>query len=508
MMSIKQISDVRKLQQAGLPIKEITRRTGVSRNTVRKILRSKETKFIYQREPETRPAQDSVKETIKGWLKEDLLERRKYRRTAKRMYDILFCEYGYKGSYASIRRCVRALKSEIQRQSAEIFIPLTFAPGSASQFDWGEVIVIVAGKPLILSLGAMELCYSRYFYARVYQSQKQELFFDIHRRAFEYFGGITKRIIYDNLKSAVKKILRGKHPNLQERFVQFGSHYLFDPEFCNPAKGNEKGRIENLIEYIRQNFFSPILRVSSLEELNDRLLSFCMAAARNRKHPNNPDKTRYDAYEDEKEYFIDLPGHGFDCCRVTQALVTTSSTVFFELNLYSVPGQYLGKLVKIKGYAEEVIIYGPQQEEIARHSRLYATRQHSVNPLHYLEALSRKPRALMDGLPFKGWELPSVFQQYRRLLRDRYDDGDRYFVKTLLLLREWPIKEVAEAISQAIGAGAIGDSCVVAILQHKQDTLDRPLDVDIREKLAKYRATQLPLSRYDLLRTQQTYGGN
>ena len=361
-------------------------------------------------------------------------------------------------------------------------------------------MAIIAGELVTLNLGVLQLCFSRVFYPRVYESQKQELLFDIHRRGFEFFGGITHRIIYDNLKTAVKKILKGNHPNLQERFIQFCSHYLFEPEFCNPAKGNEKGRVENLIEFVRQNFFSPIPRFSSIEELNDRLLSFAMAVAKARKHPNYPERTRYDAYEQERQSFIDLPGHGFDCCRITQALVTTYSTVHFEMNQYSVPGEYVGKTVKIKGYADEVVIYGSLQEEISRHKRLYATKQHSVNPLHYLEALAKKPRAFSDGLPFKDWTLPGVFQQYRRLLRDRYDDGDKYFVKTLLLLREWPLKEVAEAIGQAISAGAIGDSCVVMILKRRQNPAYTPAGIDIREELAKYRAIQPPLESYDLLR--------
>jgi hypothetical protein len=330
----------------------------------------------------------------------------------------------------------------------------------------------------------------------VYPSQKQELLFDIHCRAFAHFGGVPRRVIYDNLKTAVKKILKGNHRNLQERFVEFSSLYLYEADFCNPARGNEKGRIENLIGFIRENFFVPIPKFASLEELNDRLLSFMISVARTKMHPNIPDKTRYEVYEEEKGSLIPLPLHGYDCCRVTHAAVTSYSTIHFETNQYSVPGEYVGKTVQVKGYADEVVV-SVEGAEISRHKRIYSVRQHSLNPYHYLEALSRKPRAFADGLPFKEWQLPEVFQQYRRMLREKFEDGDRYFVKTLLLVKEWPILEVAEAIRQAIAANALGDSYVLLILRRMRNPMYEQKVFDIREDLARYKAKQPPLSRYD-----------
>jgi hypothetical protein len=191
-----------------------------------------------------------------------------------------------------------------------------------------------------------------------------------------------------------------------------------------------------------------------------------------------------------------LPPYGYDCCRVAHAAVTSYSTVHFETNQYSVPGEYVGKTVQVKGYADEVVI-SMNGAEISRHKRLYSARQHSLNPYHYLEALSRKPRAFADGLPFKEWQLPEVFQHYRRMLKEKFEDGDRYFVKTLLLVKEWPIMEVAEAIRQAIAANALGDSYVLMILRRMHSPSYEQKLFDIREDLAKYKAKQPPLSRYD-----------
>lgn len=496
-MSVRQIKEVRMMRQEGLPIRDICRKTGVSRNTVRKILRGREAKFTYQREEANQPAQEPIKELIASWIKQDSLEGKKYRRTAKRMYDELRSEkYGYAGSYASVLRCFQETKARINKDPAEVFIPLEFGNGVAAQFDWGEVKAVIGGQLMVLNVGAIQLCKSRKSYARTYPSQKQELLFDIHRRAFEHFGGVPRRVIYDNLRTAVKKILKGNHRNLQERFVEFSSFYLYEAEFCNPARGNEKGRIENLIGFIRENFFVPIPKFTTLSELNDRLLSFLISVARTKMHPDYPEKTRHEVYELEKGSLIPLPEHGYECCRVTHAAVTSYSTIHFETNQYSVPGEYVGKTVQVKGYGDDVVV-SIKGEEIARHKRLYSFKQQSLNPYHYLEALSRKPRAFADGLPFKEWQLPEVFQQYRRMLKEKFEDGDRYFVKTLLLVKEWPIMDVAESIRQAIAANALGDSYVLTILRRMRDPGYELRAMDIREELSRYRAKQPPLSRYD-----------
>jgi len=460
-------------------------------------LRGKEARFEYHRQAVSRPAQDSIKEIIESWVKQDSLEVQKYRRTAKRMYaELQSGKYGYKGSYASVLRCFQEARRRICKAPAEVFIPLDFGPGQAAQFDWGEAKAVIGGQLTTLNVGAMQLCKSRKSYARAYPSQKQELLFDIHRRAFEHFGGVPRRVIYDNLRTAVKKLLKGNHRRLQERFLEFSSLYLYQADFCNPARGNEKGRIENLIGFIRDNFFVPVPKFATLEELNDRLLSFLISVARTKLHPESSDKTRHEVYEEEKGSLIPLPAHGYECCRVTHAAVTGYSTVHFESNQYSVPGEYVGKTVQVKGYAEEVAV-SFEGAEIARHKRQYGLKQQSLNPYHYLEALSRKPRAFADGMPFKQWQLPEVFQQYRRMLKEKHEDGDGYFVRTLLLVKDWPIMEVAEAIRQAIAAHALGDSCVLTILRRMSQPAYEPAIVDIRADLARYKAAQPPLSRYD-----------
>lgn len=499
MTRVEKIKEVRQLKYVnGLSIREISRRVHLSRNTVRKILRRDATKLTYSRQHNSQPVSGSIQETIKTWISEDLLIRRKQRRTALRMYEILRDAHSYKGSYKTVLRCFHQARQSLSPQKAEAYIPLEFGPGEAFQFDWSPVLVYIGDELVEVQLGVTTLCHSRYFFARAYPCQKQELMLDLHTRAFKFFGGSCLRGIYDNMKTAVKKILKGKHRNLQERFVEFSSHYLFEPEFCNPASGNEKGQVENRIGYIKRNFFAPIPRFDSIEELNERLLAWCISQARTKSHPEIQDKTIYEVYEQEKDKLVCLPAHIFECCRTQHSIVSSISLVNFDNNRYSVPTEYVSKTVLVRGYADEVLI-SAEGCQIARHKRSYERGRQIYNPYHYLALLARKPRAYRDGKPFKRWQLPDIFTQYQRLLNEKYTDGDRYFVRTLILLKDYPLREVTEVVKEAICRGVLGDSYILALLKQKQEPAVEHTTLSIRVELSKYRAPQRPLSEYDNL---------
>ena len=173
MTGVNAIKDARHLRYLkGLPIKEIVRRTRLSRNTVRKILRSQETQHTYQRREWPQPATGEVRDTLEQWLREDLTQKRKYRRTAWRMYELLKYEHGYRGSYESIARCVKALRPTIGAKAREVYIPLSFGPGEAFQFDWGEMLAYLDDVLVTLQMAVVTLCHSRRFYLRAYPCQK------------------------------------------------------------------------------------------------------------------------------------------------------------------------------------------------------------------------------------------------------------------------------------------------------------------------------------------------
>ena len=497
MTKVDKIKDVRQLRFVeGVPIREICRRVQLARNTVKRILRSNKTEYTYQRTNTYQPVTGSIQNILKEWIKEDLAKKKKHRRTATRIFEILRNEHGYVGSYVGIAKKVREIRDEEKKPDNEAYIPLIFSPGEAFQFDWGEMPAYINGELVTLQLAVILLCHSRHFYLRAYRCQKQELMLDAQQRAFEHFGGVCKRGIYDNLTTAVKKILKGHHRNLQEKFVRFCSHYLFEPNFCSPAKGNEKGRVENKIGYVRRNFFIPIPNYNSIEELNDRLISFSIGQSRAKKHPELRDKTCYEVYEKERDLLIQLPGYNFECSRTQHATVTPLCTAAFDNNKYSVPLEFKDKIVLVKGGAEEVsLVY--DGKEIARHKRLYGFMQHSLNPYHYLSVLARKPGAFRNGLPFRNWLLPAIFNEYRQLLSEKYEDSDLYFAKTLVLLKDWPLVEVIEAIKKSISLGILGDSYILRLLRQKDDPVVEKEYISIRIELERYTAKQREPDYYD-----------
>lgn len=497
MTRVDKIGEVRLLKYAQkLSDREIGRRVGLSKTTVGKILKSDKTEFTYHRTVIHHPVTERIKEIVKQWVEEDSKLKKKLRRTARRMHALLMAD-GFDGSYESVAKCVRDVGAELGLEKQEVYIPLYFGPGEAFQFDWGEVEAYIDGKLTVLQLAVMILCYSRRIYARAYPCQKQELMLDAHRHAFEHFGGVCSRGIYDNLKTAVKRLLKGNHRNLQEKFVRFCSHYLYTPDFCSPAKGNEKGQVEGSVGFVRRNFFVPTIHAKSLAELNDRLLGFCLTCEREMEHPDMAGKTRYDAFLEEKDKLISLPGYGFECCRETFSVVDPCSRIFFDNNRYSVPMEYVGKAVMVKGYADDLMA-SYDGLEIARHRRVYGRKLQVFEPTHYLGVLAKKPGALRNGLPFRDWKLPEVFVHYRKLLNDKYTDGDRYFARTLVLLKEWSVKDVTEAINKAIELGILGDSYLLNLLrQGKDGAPPARTRISIKVELERYSAQQKPPEYYD-----------
>ncbi len=233
----------------GIPIREIARRTGLSRNTVRKYLASKDLEPAYPSRKSPSKL-DSYEETLTNWLFRESRRHRKQRRTVKRLYRDLV-ELGYTGSYdrvAAFARQWRQAQQEAKLQAAKhAYVPLKFAPGEAFQFDWSEDWVKINGVSTKLQIAHFKLSYSRAYFMRAYLTQSHEMLFDAHYHAFITFGGIPERGIYDNMKTAVDKVGRGKQRQVNKRFHAMVGHYLYEPEFCNPAAGWEKGQVEKAV---------------------------------------------------------------------------------------------------------------------------------------------------------------------------------------------------------------------------------------------------------------------
>ena len=260
----------------GKGTKAIARELGLSRNTVRKVLRSGETAPAYERAEQPYPMLGPLIVALEEMLEANAKRPKRDRLTLTRICDLLRRK-GYEGSYDAVRRYAGRWERERRGPSpaGAAFVPLVFAPGDAFQFDWSHEDVEIAGLPMRVKVGHVRLCHSRRFYLRAYPRETQEMVFDAHARAFAVFGGVTRRGIYDNMKTAVDAVFVGKARKFNRRFEQMCSHYLVEPVACTPASGWEKGQVENQVGYARDNIFRPKLRFSSLEELNGWLEARC-----------------------------------------------------------------------------------------------------------------------------------------------------------------------------------------------------------------------------------------
>jgi transposase len=269
-------------------IRQTARELRVSRNTVRKAGRSQQTAFTYRRSTQPRPVLGAFVERLEQVLAEDVKLARRQRRSAIVLFEQLQTE-GYAGSYDSVRRHVREWRRRQSVLAAEVFIPLVFDPGEAFQFDWSHEQVEMAGMPVTVKVAQVRLCHSRHFLVIAYPRETQEMVFDAHIRAFEFFGGVCRRGIYDNLKTAVNKILTGKQRSFNNRFGQLCSHYLVEPVACTPAAGWEKGQVENQVGTVRRRFFVPRPKVKDFAELNESLRERCLQWAKSHCHPEFKD---------------------------------------------------------------------------------------------------------------------------------------------------------------------------------------------------------------------------
>jgi transposase len=261
------------------PIKEIVRTLAVSRATVRKVVRSRATEFKYERGVQPAPKLGEWVEDLTAILEREAKLPRRERRSTQRLFEELRGR-GYDGAHDSVHRFAKLWREERARVPARAFVPMSFAPGEAYQFDWSHETITLQGLPLTIKAAHMKLSHSRMPFVRAYFRETQELVFDAHDKAFVFYGGICRRGIYDNMKTAVEAIFVGKARQCNRRFLQMCSHHLIEPVACTPAAGWEKGQVENQVGTLRDLLFRPKPRVKSLAELNGWLEDQCIAYAK------------------------------------------------------------------------------------------------------------------------------------------------------------------------------------------------------------------------------------
>src|SRR6202451_2703642 len=449
----------------GKSIKAICRELRVSRKVVRKVIRSEATEFRYEREAQPLPKIGPWRDKLDQLLLANEGKASRERLTLIRLFEELR-GLGYDGGYDAVRRYGNNWRKEHGASTAAAYVPLSFAPGEAYQFDWSHEVVLLSGVTVIVKAAHVRLCHSRMLFVRAYPRETQEMVFDAHDRAFALFKGACQRGIYDNMKTAVETIFVGKGRLYNRRFLQMCSHYLVDPVACTPASGWEKGQVENQVGLVRERFFTPRLRFKSYDELNAWLADRCVAYAKAHPHPERPEQTVWEVFEAERPNLVPYRGR-FDGFHALPASVSKTCLVRFDNNKYSVNACALGRPVEIHAYAERVVIR-QDGRIVAEHPRRYGRGVTVYDPWHYVPVLARKPGALRNGAPFKDWVLPTALERVRRKLTGS-DDGDRQMVKFLAAVLTEGLPAVEAACLQTLSEGVHSADVVINILARQRD---------------------------------------
>lgn len=479
----------------GKAIKAICRELRVSRKAVRKVLRSNETVFEYARTVQPQPKIGPWREELDGLLATNAARPRRERLTLTRIFEELRA-LGYAGGYDAVRRYAASWRRRESAATAAAFVPLSFAPGEAYQFDWSHEIVLIDGVTVTVKVAHVRLCHSRMMFVRAYPRETQEMVFDAHDRAFAFFKGACTRGIYDNMKTAVDAIFVGKARAYNRRFQQMCGHYLVEPVACTPASGWEKGQVENQVGLVRQRFFAPRLRVKSYEELNAWLIDRCIAWAKAHRHPEMGERTIWEVFEAERPSLVPYRGR-FDAFHAIPASVSKTCLVRFDNNKYSVTAGAVGRPVEIRAYAERIELW-QDGRVVGRHRRSFGRGETVYDPWHYVPVLARKPGALRNGAPFRDWVLPASIERVRRKLR-AVPDGDRQMVDILGAVLSDGLPAVEAACAAALDDGVHSSDVILNVLARQRDP-GPPVTIMTPEALRLRCAPVADCARYDSLR--------
>jgi transposase len=476
-------------------IKAICRELGLSRKVVRKVLRSGATEFRYSRRSQPLPKIGPWRETLDALLLANEAKTPRERLTLIRVFEAMQCA-GYDGSYDAVRRYARVWHKARGAAMAAAYVPLSFAPGEAYQFDWSHEVVLINGTTVTVKVAHVRLCHSRMLFVRAYPRETQEMVFDAHDRAFAFFKGACTRGIYDNMKTAVETIFVGKERAYNRRFLQMCGHYLVEPVACTPASGWEKGQVENQVGLVRERFFTPRLRVKSYDELNAWLFDQCIAYAQAHRHPELREQTIWEAFEAERPSLVRYAGR-FDGFHAVPAAVSKTCLVRFDNNKYSVQASAVGRPVEIRAYADRIELR-QDGRLVGEHRRCFGRDQTVFDPWHYVPVLARKPGALRNGAPFKDWVLPASLERVRRKLAGA-EDGDRQMVDILTTVLSDGLPAVEAACSEALRDGVHSAGVILNILARLREPA-APLTIMAPDALRLRHEPEADCARYDSLR--------
>lgn len=473
-------------------IREISKELHHSRKTVRKAIRDASVPKYHLVKERPCPVMDPFKATIEGWLEEDKSQPRKQRHTAHRIYERLVSEQHFTGGERTVREYVSRLKPKFQ----DMFIPLEFDPGTDAQCDWGEASVYMGDQLVPVQVLCMKLSYSGRPFVMAFPTQRQEPFFEGQQQAFNWYQGAPRRIGYDNMTLAVQKVLRGRNRDEQQAFTAFRSHYLFESNFATPRHPQEQGRIESLVGYMRRNYFVPVPRVASYEELNQMLRERLIQD--DRRQAEGKEVSIGQAWEQEKGRLLPLPRIPYRCCVSRPLKANHLSLVNFDNNRYSVPVEFGGSKLTLHAYVWQVEV-ACGDRVIARHERCYRKDQDILNVDHYLPLLIQRPGAFPYAKPVRQWKMPEIYRKFLAALSQRSNgSGVREFLQVLYLGRNCGQEALEKAMLQALSENRADVDWIRQLVRRENSTGEIPA---LPNRYYSEVKVVLPdLSRFDELR--------
>lgn len=482
----------------GLSLSEIERRTGLTRKTVRRWLNAAEgTEPTYRRRSHGNTKIAPYAAQLTKALEIDARRPKRDRRTALKLFGELQLA-GFDGDYSRVTEFIRHWRHHSGYTIVKAFVPLHFELGEAFQFDWSEEHLMIGGVWRKIMAAHLKLCASRAFVLQAYPTQSHEMLFDAHTCAFTALGGITRRGIYDNMKTAVDKVKQGKLRTVNKRFSAMTSHYLFDASFCNVASGWEKGVVEKNVQDSRRRIWQDAAKeqFGSFAELNIWLLVRCKMLWQALHHPEFSDLTIAEMLEHEQPSLMPMVTP-FDGYVETIAKVSSTCLVIEDRNRYSVPCELVGQMVSIRIYPDH-LDFVAHDKIVARHLRSFERNKTHYDWQHYIPLIERKPGALRNGAPFA--DLPAPLQHLRGRLLKR-DGGDRMMAKVLSAVPKYGLEAVLVAVELVLESGNASPEHIENVISRLKATANPEL---VETTLQVAEPPIADTGRYDRLREETT----
>jgi transposase len=447
----------------------------------------------------------AVKAIIDQWLQEDQAAPRKQRHTGKRIYSRLCEEQDFQGALVTVQKHVGQQRKE-QGLNSKVFIPQVHAAGDEAEVDWYEAMVDFPDGRKKVYIFQMRACHSGHEFHKAFFRQNQQSFLEAHVAALEYFGGVFNSIRYDNLTSAVKKVLKGRQRIETERFIALRSHYLFESVFCLPGiqGAHEKGGVEGGVGRFRRAYFVPVPTVLDIAALNQKLMCDCeKASQRTIQGKSISVKARW---QNELAVLRALPNESFDASEVLSPRVNNKSLVAVKANFYSVPVRYVGQSVEARIHAQTVELY-KQGKKIAEHLRCYGRYQIISEIAHYLPLLRYKPGALAGSQALaqarKRQSWPEHHDCYWKALLEKHpsQEANRLFIEFLFWAQDFTSQAVCAVLSCALEKGCYALDAIKVLMRQQQDASNPPakLPQESLGSLVRYERPDACVHHYDQL---------